>query len=353
MKLMTVGETHPRAKTMKTLYDLLGARPDDDVERLKIAFRKAAKASHPDLHAGDPDASVRFRQIVAAYDVLRNEEQRATYDRLLAFQCAQLRSKSKHVTSYFMYHILAAVTGAGLASVLAGGYTLFTHVSKAPVETVEVVGVTASGLGNVAPVQLSARTNTADPGELGDKLERATVPDMPMMMPRAVALAANDGGAPEVREGGPSPSPAALITEVAKPDDIVDLSIDTASAKTAADPLGKNERIEPRDQDKAQSADVQFSSAGKDNWVPKSPLSDFAMSYDKHHMKMHGAPKLNMSDMKASEIKSAVRPSTTVKRPAGNRPPLTQAFLENRGPSDCSGLQSCSGDLPPLFGVGF
>jgi curved DNA-binding protein CbpA len=34
---------------MKNLYDLLGARPDDDAETLRKAYRKAAKASHPDL----------------------------------------------------------------------------------------------------------------------------------------------------------------------------------------------------------------------------------------------------------------------------------------------------------------
>ena len=51
---------------MKTLYDLLGARADDDAEGLRNAFRKAAKANHPDLHAGDPDAPIRFRQIVEA-----------------------------------------------------------------------------------------------------------------------------------------------------------------------------------------------------------------------------------------------------------------------------------------------
>jgi curved DNA-binding protein CbpA len=32
---------------MGTLYDLLGALPSDDAEGLRIAFRKAAKATHP------------------------------------------------------------------------------------------------------------------------------------------------------------------------------------------------------------------------------------------------------------------------------------------------------------------
>jgi hypothetical protein len=44
---------------MKTLYDLLGARPDDDAEVLKAGSRKAAKANHP---------------IAEAYEILRDAE---------------------------------------------------------------------------------------------------------------------------------------------------------------------------------------------------------------------------------------------------------------------------------------
>ena len=38
-------------------YELLEALPDDDAEGLRIAFRKAAKANHPDFNPGNPDAS--------------------------------------------------------------------------------------------------------------------------------------------------------------------------------------------------------------------------------------------------------------------------------------------------------
>ena len=41
---------------MKTLYDLLGALPDDDAEDLRIAFRKAVKANHPDVNPDNPEA---------------------------------------------------------------------------------------------------------------------------------------------------------------------------------------------------------------------------------------------------------------------------------------------------------
>src|SRR6202022_2723792 len=76
---------------MKTLYELLGALPDDDAERLRAAFRKAAKANHPDNNPGDPDAPQRFRQVVRANAILSDERQRATYDRLLGIAILSVR----------------------------------------------------------------------------------------------------------------------------------------------------------------------------------------------------------------------------------------------------------------------
>src|SRR3954466_11192167 len=69
---------------MGTLYDLLGALPNDDAEALRVAFRRAAKATHPDTNPDNPDAAMRFRQLVRAHGILSDAEQRATYDQLLA-----------------------------------------------------------------------------------------------------------------------------------------------------------------------------------------------------------------------------------------------------------------------------
>src|SRR5215469_12580319 len=54
----------PDSIAPKTLYDLLGARPGDNPDALKVAFRKAVKAHHPDLHRDDPGASLRLSGIV-------------------------------------------------------------------------------------------------------------------------------------------------------------------------------------------------------------------------------------------------------------------------------------------------
>lgn len=62
-------------------YEILGvtkaAGPDD----IKAAFRKLAALHHPDKNPDDPRASVRFKEINAAYQVLSDPQRRAMYDR--------------------------------------------------------------------------------------------------------------------------------------------------------------------------------------------------------------------------------------------------------------------------------
>ena len=68
---------------MNTLYDVLGVPPRADEKTIRTAFRKAAKSFHPDLNAGDPGAELQFRQLVAAYELLKNPAQREAYDQQL------------------------------------------------------------------------------------------------------------------------------------------------------------------------------------------------------------------------------------------------------------------------------
>ena len=62
-------------------YETLGvprSASDDDIRR---AYRQAAKVSHPDLHGGDVEVEARFKEINEAYEVLRDPQKRAAYDR--------------------------------------------------------------------------------------------------------------------------------------------------------------------------------------------------------------------------------------------------------------------------------
>src|SRR3990170_1559848 len=48
---------------------------------LKAAYRKLAMKYHPDRNNGDRDAEIRFKEINEAYDVLKDGQKRAAYDR--------------------------------------------------------------------------------------------------------------------------------------------------------------------------------------------------------------------------------------------------------------------------------
>jgi molecular chaperone DnaJ len=62
-------------------YELLGVPRGADERAIKAAFRKAAMDCHPDRHGGCADQEARFKAINQAYDVLKDPQKRAAYDR--------------------------------------------------------------------------------------------------------------------------------------------------------------------------------------------------------------------------------------------------------------------------------
>jgi molecular chaperone DnaJ len=62
-------------------YEILGvARTSSDAD-MKAAYRKLAMQHHPDRNPGDADCEHRFKEISEAYDVLKDGDKRAAYDR--------------------------------------------------------------------------------------------------------------------------------------------------------------------------------------------------------------------------------------------------------------------------------
>ena len=66
---------------MSDYYSLLGVSRDADTENIKKAYRKLALEYHPDRNKGSKDAEERFKEVTQAYEVLRDSEKRAVYDR--------------------------------------------------------------------------------------------------------------------------------------------------------------------------------------------------------------------------------------------------------------------------------
>ncbi|GHD99185.1 molecular chaperone DnaJ [Defluviimonas sp. 20V17] len=62
-------------------YDVLGVAKTASADEIKKAYRKIAKESHPDLHPGDAAAEARFKAAGTAFDLLKDPETRARFDR--------------------------------------------------------------------------------------------------------------------------------------------------------------------------------------------------------------------------------------------------------------------------------
>jgi molecular chaperone DnaJ len=60
---------------------VLGIERTASIEVIKGAYRKLAKEHHPDRNHGDTTAEVRFKEVSEAYDVLKDDQKRAAYDR--------------------------------------------------------------------------------------------------------------------------------------------------------------------------------------------------------------------------------------------------------------------------------
>jgi len=67
--------------TKRDYYEVLGLSRSAKDGEIKAAFRKLAMKWHPDKNPGDRDCEHRFKEINEAYDVLKDGDKRAAYDR--------------------------------------------------------------------------------------------------------------------------------------------------------------------------------------------------------------------------------------------------------------------------------
>jgi hypothetical protein len=230
---------------METLYDMLGARPDDDAESLKNAYRKAAKANHPDRHAGDPEAAaVRFRRIARAYDILRDEKRRAAYDLLLEYQREPLHLKARRTTSHPAYQLaFTAIAGVVVGMVLAvGSYILFAHIHW--ITGNESARMTADQPPRIVAVEPARRADTVK--EQAPSRGPARAPQTPVGIPpvtQGAAASSMEGkGASEATQGPSAPDAAGQTIERSAP------PIDPAEPMAVADDPGRNHGAEPPEQ---------------------------------------------------------------------------------------------------------
>ncbi len=191
---------------MKTLYDLLGALPDDDAEALRSAFRRAVKGAHPDIRPGDPEAALKFREIIRANEILGDVELRAAYDDLLEHARLEQLSASQYATAAKVHRLASGVIAlVGASAVTVGGYLLFMYMSVASVASANKIDLTMHAVTELASLSRAAPGDTASNGaspaqhENEDARGETIAPSAAMPQPNAERI-------PEAKVG-PAPDP--------------------------------------------------------------------------------------------------------------------------------------------------
>src|SRR5262249_15574190 len=163
-----------KGTSMDTLYDVLGVSSRANETAIRTAFRKAAKSYHPDVNAGNPTAELQFRQIVAAYELLKDPLQREAYDQQLK---GDRRARARRIAS-------PLISGLVSASLLAlTMWWLNTHKPPEPAQAPRVAVADSDGPGGHQAAAVTATTATddttarKDDGNLGDTTSDHDVSD--------------------------------------------------------------------------------------------------------------------------------------------------------------------------------
>jgi curved DNA-binding protein CbpA len=144
-----VGDGH-KGTSMDSLYDVLGVSSRANETAIRTAFRKAAKSYHPDLNAGNPTAELQFRQIVAAYELLKDPLQREAYDQQLK---GDRRARARRIASPL---ISGVVSGALVA------FTMWWFNTHKPAEPGQAPRVAVADIDEPAGQHAAAVRATAD-----------------------------------------------------------------------------------------------------------------------------------------------------------------------------------------------
>ena len=62
-------------------YETLEVAKGATVEEIKKSYRRLAMKYHPDRNQGNAEAEAKFKEINEAYEILKDDQKRAAYDR--------------------------------------------------------------------------------------------------------------------------------------------------------------------------------------------------------------------------------------------------------------------------------
>lgn len=109
-------------------YELLGVAKDASDADIKKAYRKKAVQFHPDKHQGDKGMEEKFKEVSEAYEVLKDADKRAAYDRYghAAFESGggggRGGFRGGHVDPFDMFReVFGGGGGGGFGDIFGGG----------------------------------------------------------------------------------------------------------------------------------------------------------------------------------------------------------------------------------------
>ena len=157
---------------METLYDLLGALPEDDADSLRAAFRHAVKGTHPDINPGDPHAGLKFRKLVRANEILSDHDQRAAYDHLLGLADVERNDGSNRIAVTTIYQLATGtMTLAAVSFVLLVGYMLFGYVNNIPLGPAQTTDTSRAAPAKIEPAKMMLTEFVDTPGSTSDRVD--------------------------------------------------------------------------------------------------------------------------------------------------------------------------------------
>ena len=161
----------------KDFYKELGVSKDASQDEIKKAYRKLARAHHPDSNPGDTAKHEKFKAVAEAYDVVGDSEKRKQYDELRAAPGGFGGFPGTGQGGFDLSDLLRERAGGGFGDMfgdLFGGGARRTQQQRRPqrgadVETAATIGFTDSIEGVTISLRLASDAPCPDCSGTGGK----------------------------------------------------------------------------------------------------------------------------------------------------------------------------------------